>query len=78
MLNIEDLKLTPEEYRQTLQRELPGGFSYFSPQIVADAQLGKVLWGVQKWLEEEHPIGGGVWLDRVLRDQLLVLGIARA
>ena len=60
MLDIDNLRLTPKEYKATLQQELPAGFSYFSPRIIADAQLEKALWGVQAWLDTMSPANGRV------------------
>ena len=92
MLDIDSLRLTDEEYQATLQQELPAGFSYFSPQILADAQLAKTLWGIQAWLDDEAQIrekaylaaGGSRALVNYLetsasnlRDKLLAAGMTR-
>jgi len=53
------------------------------PKDIADAQLEKVVWGIQEWLEELHKEmptlswidGGPVALDAYLRDKLLAAGI---
>ena len=55
-MDIDDLRLTPDEYREALQTALEG-FSYHSPQLVADAQLSKAVRVITEWLSRRAMTG---------------------